>query len=322
MTGQERDYDDVLSRVLHSTTDHIEPVGDGLAKIRERLAEPWLKRQWLLLRSEFMAVGWLLVVRCESFYDRVRPGSPPAYDPADTATTAGAAVTSQASHAVRLRLLLATLGGAVARAFGAVVRAASGQRGDAAAGGRKSAPRGGLGPTMTWLRPAMAVAGAVVLVVAGVFALGGIHQGFVSLGDNGTSHSGPASQAPGNGGPNGVGRRSHGSATPTPQGSRSRKRAPTTHHALITPSPSPCSSPSSSPGGSTPTPEPTTASPTPSPSPSPTVTPTASPSPTTSSGALVPTQGATAGRAIKVIKTSALVCTGVNPSPTTGGSPV
>ena len=29
MTGQERDYDEVLSRVLHSTTDHIEPVGDG-----------------------------------------------------------------------------------------------------------------------------------------------------------------------------------------------------------------------------------------------------------------------------------------------------
>ena len=42
MTGQERDHGEVLSRVLHSTTDQVEPVGDGLAKIQARLAEPWL----------------------------------------------------------------------------------------------------------------------------------------------------------------------------------------------------------------------------------------------------------------------------------------
>ena len=49
---------------------------------------------------------------------------------------------------------------------------------------------------MAWLRPALAVAGAVVLVVAGVFALGQIRQGlFLGLdnasGTNG-SHSGQA----------------------------------------------------------------------------------------------------------------------------------
>ena len=64
MTGQERDHGEVLSRVLHSTTDQVEPVGDGLAKIQARLAEPWLKRQWWLLRREFMVLGWVLAIRC------------------------------------------------------------------------------------------------------------------------------------------------------------------------------------------------------------------------------------------------------------------
>ena len=75
MTGQERDYDEVLSRVLHSTTDHIEPVGDGLTKIQARLAEPWLKRQWWLLRSEFTAIGWVIAVRCQSWFNQTRSRS-------------------------------------------------------------------------------------------------------------------------------------------------------------------------------------------------------------------------------------------------------
>ena len=35
---------------------------------------------------------------------------------------------------------------------------------------------------MAWLRPALAVAGAVVIVVAGVFALGQIQRGFGFIG--------------------------------------------------------------------------------------------------------------------------------------------
>ena len=42
---------------------------------------------------------------------------------------------------------------------------------------------------MNWLRPAMAVAGAVVLVVAGVFALGQIQAGFVGISTSGKSAS-------------------------------------------------------------------------------------------------------------------------------------
>src|SRR5260370_31561614 len=73
MTPPDRDYDDILRRVLRSTLDPIEPAGDGLAKIQRRIAEPWLKRQWSLLRMEISALGWLVAVRSEPF--RTRPRS-------------------------------------------------------------------------------------------------------------------------------------------------------------------------------------------------------------------------------------------------------
>src|SRR5690242_3401152 len=101
MTGQERDYDEVLSRVLHSTTDHIEPVGDGLTKIQARLAEPWLKRQWWLLRSEFTTVGWVLAVRCQSWFNHIRSGS--AKGAHAGGGMVGKASASVASHGGRLR---------------------------------------------------------------------------------------------------------------------------------------------------------------------------------------------------------------------------
>jgi len=74
MTRPDRDYDDILSRVLHSTLDPIEPLGDGLAKIQQRIAEPWLKRQVSLLRTETSALGWLILVRCEPFFNWARSG--------------------------------------------------------------------------------------------------------------------------------------------------------------------------------------------------------------------------------------------------------
>ena len=153
MTGQERDYDEVLSRVLHSTTDRIEPVGDGLTKIQARLAEPWLKRQWWLLRNESTVLGWVLVVRCQSWFSTVRSGG--AGDAtADEATAAG-----PAGDGGRLRSL-PVLGGIVAWASAKRRRETGAPR------------RMSVGPAMAWFRPALAVAGAVVLVVAGVFALG------------------------------------------------------------------------------------------------------------------------------------------------------
>jgi hypothetical protein len=161
MTQPDRDYDDILSRVLHSTLDPIEPAGDGLAKIQKRIAEPWLKRQWSLYRDEFMALGWLILVRCEPYFNEAR-----------SSLTAFAV-----SSGRRLRSASLALSAAMARAV-------SGRHQDTAdhdelAGG---VLRRWLASTMIWLRPALAVAGAVVVVVVGVFALGQFHQTFFNTG--------------------------------------------------------------------------------------------------------------------------------------------
>ena len=75
MTGPDHAYDDVLRRALHSTLDPIEPADDdGLAKIQQRIAEPWLKRQVWLLRAGASALGWLIFVRCEPFVNWARSG--------------------------------------------------------------------------------------------------------------------------------------------------------------------------------------------------------------------------------------------------------
>src|SRR5262249_43996643 len=74
--------------------------------------------------------------------------------------------------------------------------------------------RNWVGPAMAWLRPALAVAGAVVLVVAGVFAIGGLRGPLVSLANGDSSGSSASSNS--GGGPNTNGSGSHeGSSTPT-----------------------------------------------------------------------------------------------------------
>jgi hypothetical protein len=263
MTGQERDHGEVLSRVLHSTTDQVEPVSDGLAKIQARLAEPWLKRQWWLLRREFMVLGWVFALRCQSWFSTVRSRLAAGADADDAAAGAGG----------RLRSL-PVLGGIVAWASAKWPRKAGALR------------RGSIGPAMAWFRPALAVAGAVVLVVAGVFALGQIRT-FVSFeNDNpsGTSTSSPTGgpgSTNGSGGPAGSGAPSatHENGTSAgPSGSPSSKVfiAPA---APASPSPQSASpSPSPSPTASSPSPTPTSPSPTPTPTtPTPTTTGTQAP---------------------------------------------
>jgi hypothetical protein len=263
MTGQERDHGEILSRVLHSTTDQVEPVGDGLTKIQARLAEPWLKRQWWLLRNECMILGWVFAIWCQSWFSTVRSRSTAGADADDAAPGDGG----------RLRSL-PVLGGLVAWASAKRPRKAGAPR------------RGSLGPAMTWFRPALAVAGAVVLVVAGVFALGKI-QATIGLTNGTSSGTSPSSQTGGPGGTNGSGgpaasggpSASQGNATsPGPSGSPSSKVF-TSPAASASPSPSPVSpSPSPSPTSPSPSPSPTSASPTPTPT-TPTPTPTVTQAP-------------------------------------------
>jgi hypothetical protein len=269
MTGQERDFEELLSRVLHSTTDQIEPLGDGLTKIQVRLTEPWLKRQWWLLRSEFMVLRWLVVVRCESFLATVRSGS---------AAAAGAG-----ESPVPLHRGGAGLAGGVADqggwprwlrpVLGPVMAWAPAKR-----LGKASAPlRRSVGPAMAWLRPALAVAGAVVLVVGGVFALGQMRGAFVGLENATGTDTTNSSHGNSSGNPNGGGSVLPGSnpGTPTAGRSSSAKRGATTH-SKAAPSPTNCSSPSTPPINS------------PSPSPSPTPDPTPDPTPTTTSPSPTP----------------------------------
>jgi hypothetical protein len=253
MTRPDGNYDDTLSRVLHSTLDPVEPAGDGLAKIQRRIAEPWLKRRASLLRTELAALAWLIFVRCEPFLTRAR---------------AALAPMAAGSHRGK---------------------ASSGRRHAAASHDRtEDAGRPWwLGPTMSWLRPTLAVGAAVVIVVAGVFALGHFREAFINPADNGTSSSthgghGHGSNPGGTNGHTGPGLTSsrHTSGKPVasqpagqPSGKAASKGAP--EPSFTSPAaPSPYSSPSPSSMSPSPSPSPTSASPTPTPSPttSPTTT--------------------------------------------------
>ena len=259
MTRPDRDYDDILSRVLHSTLDPIEPMGDGLAKIQRRIAEPWLKRQVSLLRTETSALGWLILVRCEPFLNWARSG-----------LTAMAAASGRWLWPARSRAAAWTSSG-------------SGRHGGARSRGRSADGPGWLGPTMGWLRPALAVAGAVAIVVAGVFAVQQAHVLFSPagyFGNSGGSHGtggNPAPQQKGSGsslqtsGATGPG--DHPTHRPTTKpAAKARHAAPS---ASCSSAPTSTTSPSPSPTTTSPTPTPTTTSPTPTPT---------SPSPTAPSG--------------------------------------
>src|SRR5215469_9770408 len=140
MTRPDRDYDDILSRVLHSTLEPIEPAGDGLAKIQKRIAEPWLKRRMSLLRTEFTALGWLIAVRCEPLFSAARSALARIMRPAGR----------------RMRSARLALSGTAAAGSGRHHGAKYNRPGDAR--GRKWVE-----PTMAWLRPTLAVAGAVII---------------------------------------------------------------------------------------------------------------------------------------------------------------
>jgi hypothetical protein len=237
MTPPERDYDDILSRILHSTVDPIEPTGDGLAKIQRRIAEPWLKRQMSLIRYELGALGWLILVRCEPLFGAVKSSIAP--------------------------------GGGSSRH-------------------ERARTRGWLGPAMAWLRPALAVAGAVIIVVAGVFAMGQIRENLVGTGASASGGAGghPIAVTGGGSGNAAQGHRTGkngrftypGGPYQSKHGGRASGQSGSSHY-----------SPSPSTGCGTPTPAPSpsvSATPTPTPTPTPTVTPTPTPSPSpTSSGA-------------------------------------
>jgi len=157
------------------------------------------------------------------------------------------------------------------------------------------------GSNLGWLRPALAVAGAVVIVVAGVYGLAQVRHNLVlelfprgTQASNSPGSSGGGGQPPtlnGQTAPTGIvpSTSQTGSARPSPRAScSSTPEAQATPTAPATGTPTPTNSPSSSPTDST----------TPSPTDSPTVTrrPARCPSAARASGRRRASPGPAAGR--------------------------
>jgi hypothetical protein len=238
----EHELDEILRRAMHAAVESVEPAGDGLQHIRRELTKPRLRLQIGLLLTESGDLVRLVGIRLE-------PAATRTWDMFRRAWVSVMAAIRQPS------------GSAEDQADGRPRRGAA----------HRSQPPGRLAsllsPAIAWLRPALAVAGAVVIVVAGVFTLFTLRQTVSPMSlltGGGQSPAVGASAGPG-GGHSGV----PGITTTSPGLVPSSRSKGTKHHA----SPSPTCTP----GTST---RPPGASPTPTVTPSPSITPSVTPSPT------------------------------------------
>jgi hypothetical protein len=246
MTPVNGDIDQILRSALHAEVDSIEP-GDGLERIRRRTHAPWLVRQASLMLTECVDLARLIWIRLEPGFTGLRTAIAERGGPGEAFVGLLSSMVASLVTLVRPRHRTAT----------------------------HRAPSGG--SNLGWLRAALAVAGAVVIVVAGVYGLVQVRDNLVlELFPSGTPASnGPGSSAGGGQGPTLNEQTTPISIVPTSGGTGS-------------PSPSPTASCSSSPSAqSTPTPAASDSStPTATPTdketgttaPTPTATPTGSPS--------------------------------------------
>ncbi len=238
----EYELDEILRRAMHAAVDHVEPAGDGLQKIRRQLAQPRFRLQSALLLTETADLIRLIGIRLEPVASWV---------------------------AGLLHRCWAALASAVRQPAGAPTGPASGRPRHGAA--HRSQPPGRMAGTIAWLRPAIAVAAAVVIVVAGVFTLYTLRQTYspISLltgGGQNPAAGSPAGTGTGQGGAPGAAVTSPGS-TPRAKGKNTR------HHAAPLPSCTP---------GATAGPSATSPTPTADASPTDTSTAVATPTDTTS----------------------------------------
>lgn len=242
MMTQERDYEDALRRALTAAAESIEPAGDGLQRIRHRLASPRSPRSVLSGCAEWLELhGTRFLVRLE-------PG-----------LEAGRAALRRSGPLLALISFLRRLLSPKA------ARRAGGHRGAAGSPGR-------LGSTGPWLKPVFAVSAAVAIVVVGVVILN--HEtGTLINPANGSYGSASPGSSLGGGGTTANSKRWKlplGVKT-APAGSAARNPRPKSALPVVacTPTPSPSAA------ATVPT-----ATPTPTPTPTETETATGSPSPT------------------------------------------
>lgn len=263
MTPVNGNFDQMLRSALHTEVDSIEPAEGGLDQIRRRTHAPWPVRQASLLLTECADLLRLIGIRLEPRLAGMR-----------------AAIAARGGLWAAFVGVLSSIVASVAALFMPSRRRGHMHRAGTAATGGPSPerPRSNL----AWLRPVLAVAGAVVIVVAGVFGLTQMRDNLVL--SNAPATSGASTSSTDSQGPTLSGQSAPGAILPP-----STESGP--------PSPSPTASCSSSPNKqATPTPTPPTATTTPP------VTPTTTP-PSTPPDTTSPSPTATAA-------TSALSLTG------------
>jgi hypothetical protein len=250
MTPVNGELDQMLRRALHAEVESLEPDEAGLERIRRRTHAPWLVRQASLMLTECVDLARLIVIRLEPTVTGLR--------------------SSVRERGGPWEAFIGLLSSVVASSVALVTPS-----------GRRNSPHRSprSGSNLGWLRPALAVAGAVVIVVAGVYGLAQVRDNLVlELFPSGT----PASNGPGSSGGGGQGPTLNGqtapagavptsgqtgSARPSPKPTCSKTpQAQATPTAPATDVPTPTDSPSAAPTDST----------APTPTDSPTVTPSTS----------------------------------------------
>jgi hypothetical protein len=263
MTPVNGDFDDMLRRALHAEADSIEPADGGLEQIRRRISAPWLVRQVSLMITDCVDLVRLIAIRLEPTVSSARSAL------AARGGSWRSAIGRLGSHIP----VLSTIGALA----GSSKRPTAGHRGPARRGS-----------SLAWLRPALAVVGAVVIVVAGVYGMAQLRDNVVL--DLFPSTSSPTSTGTGagSGGPGGTTQQN--STTPgglAPTGSATGSPSPTprtscSRTAKTSPSPSPSTTGTS------------TGTPTGLPTVIPTDTGNPSPAPSTGTSALPVSSAATA----------------------------
>jgi len=292
MTPVNGNFDQMLRSALHTEVDSIEPAEGGLDRIRRRTRAPWLVRQASLLLTECTDLVRLIAIRLEPGFTGMR---------ATIAARGGlwAAFVSVPSSAVA---------GVAALFVPSRRRGPMHRAGAAGPGGPPPEHR-----NMAWLRPVLAVVGAVVIVVAGVF---GLTQMRAKLVLELFPSNAPASSSAGTSGNGGQVPTLSGQSTPAailPPSTQDGSPQPSPK-ASCSSSPNQQATPSSTPTGATTTTPPATPSDTPTPTPTDTTVP--SPTATAATSAL----SVTGGTGIQTVVKIAPAATCASPARSTAAS--
>jgi len=252
MTPVNGDFDQMLRRALHAEVDSIEPDESGLDRIRRRTHAPWLVRQTSLMLTECVDLTRLIGIRLEPGFAGLR-----------------SAIDERGGPREAFVGLLSSMVASIAQLFTPSRR-------------RPTHRSPSTGSHLAWLRPALAVAGAVVIVVAGVYGLVQVRDTIsLELFPSGS----PASNGPGSSG-GGQGPSLNGQSAPTgvvPSGGQSGSATPSPKGSCSS-SPRAQAAPTDTPtDGPTPTVTPTD---TPTETPTDTTTPTPTDTPSTSAVSL------------------------------------